>query len=75
MRSIIATIIAFSYISIGAVAVVQAQELPEYRIIAPGFQDGHAVRSRDYFNQDVSRLYINRDTNCIGWGHQIYPCE
>ena len=75
MRSIIATLIAFSSSSIGTVAVVQAQEIPEYRIIAHGLQDGRAERSRDYFNQEVSRLYINRDTNCIVLGHQIYPCE
>jgi ATP-dependent helicase YprA (DUF1998 family) len=69
MRSIIATVMAFSSVSIGAVAVVQAHEIPEYRSIAYGLQDGRAVRSRDYFNQDVSRLYINRDQNCTAWAN------
>ncbi len=75
MRSTIATIIAFSSISIGAVAVVLAQENPEYRTIAYRLQDGRAVQSRDYFNQDVNRLYINRDRNCAVMEHQLYPCE
>ena len=75
MRSIIATVIAISSISIGAVAVVQAQEMPEYQTIAHRLQDGRAVQSRDYFNQDINRLYINRDPNCTVWGRQIYPCE
>ena len=75
MRSIIATVIAFSSISIGIVAVAQAHEIPEYRTIGYRLQDGRAAQSRDYFNQDVNRLYINRDPNCTVRGHQIYPCE
>ena len=75
MRSIIATALACSSISIGTIAVVQAHEVPEYQHIAYRLQDGRAVRSRDYFNEDVNRLYINRDSNCIVRGHQIYPCE
>jgi hypothetical protein len=74
MRSIIATVIACSSIAIGTISVVQAQEIPEYRIVANGLQDKRAVRSRD-FNQDLSRLYINRNPNRIVWGHQIYPYE
>jgi len=75
MRSIIATALASASISIGTIAVVQAQEMPEYRVIANRLQDGRAVLSRDYFNQDVYRLYINRDPNCTVLGHQLYPCE
>lgn len=75
MRSIIATVIAFSSISTGAVAVAQAHEIPEYQTIHYQLKDGRAVRSRDYFNQDVNRLYINRDSNCTVREHQIYPCE
>jgi len=75
MRSIIATVMAFSSLSIGTVAVVQAHEISEYKPIAHRLRDGRAVQSRDYFNQDVNRLYINRDTNCTAWAHQTYPCE
>ena len=75
MRSIIATVLAFSSLSLGTVAVVHAQEVPEYQTVAERIQDGRAVRSRDYFNQEVNRLYINRDPNCTVWGHKIYPCE
>lgn len=72
MHSIITTALAFSSLSLGTVALVHAQEIPEYQDIAYRLQDGRAVRSRDYFNEDVNRLYINRDPV---WGHQIYPCE
>ena len=75
MRSIIATALACSSISVGTIAVVQAHEVPEYRAIGYRLQDGRAMQSRDYFNQDVNRLYINRDTNCTAWAHQTYPCE
>ncbi len=75
MRSIIATALVYASISIGTCAVVQAQEMPEYRVISHRLQNGRAVLSRDYFNQDVNRLYINRDPNCTVLGHQLYPCE
>ena len=76
MHSIIATVVAFSSISIGTVAVVQAQEIPEtFLAVGHRLQDGPAVRSRDYFNQDASGLYINRVQNCTVLGHQIYPCD
>ncbi len=76
MRSIIATVIAFSSILIGTVAVAQAQEAPEtFLTVGDRLQDGRVVRSPDYFNQNASGLYINRVPNCTVLGHQIYPCE
>ena len=73
MRSIIA--IAFSSLSLGIVAEVKAQEIPE-TVLTFGYhpQEGRSVWSRDYFTQDANGLYINRD-NCTVWGRQIYPCE
>ena len=75
MRSIIATALAVSSLSLGTVAVVQAHEIPEYQAIGYRLQNGREVPSRDYFNQDVNRLYINREPNCTVGGHQLYPCE
>ena len=76
MRSKIATVVAFSSILIGTVAVVQAHEMPEtFLTVGDRLQDGRVVRSRNYFNQNVSGLYINRVPNCTLLGHQIYPCE
>ena len=76
MHSIIATVVAFSTTLIGTVAVVQAQEIPEtFLTVGDQLQDGPAVRSRGYFNQNASGPYSNRVPNCVVLGHQIYPCE
>lgn len=75
MRSIIATALVFSSLSLGTITCAQAQEVPEYQTVAQRIQGGRAVWSRGYLNQDANRLYINRDPNCTVWGHKIYPCE
>jgi hypothetical protein len=75
MRSIIVTVLAFSCLLIGTVAVVQAQEIPETFLTVDRRLQDHALQSADYFNEDASRLDINRKPSCAVLGHEIYPCE
>ncbi len=75
MRSIIASVVAFSSVLFGTVAVAQAQEIPETFLAVGHRLKESALQSRDYFNQDASGQYINRIPNCTVLGQQIDPCE
>ena len=74
MRSIIASVVAFSSVLFGTVAVAQAQEIPETFLTVGHPLKESALQSRDYFNQ-ASGQYTNRIPNCTVLGQQIDPCE